>query len=401
MQILVVNSGSSSIKFSVFEVAGGSPSPAIKLDGELRGASDSKTTLRVKRTGDEKRGRLFDFKIEDTAQAMGVVFDALKSAGMPAMDAVGYRVVHPGPRLKEHQRITPGVLDELKKAEDFAPLHNPAAVAVICEGMKRLVDVPHYACFDTVFHLTMPEEAFSYAIPEDFREQGVRRYGFHGISCESIMRSMREEGMALPSRMVIAHLGSGCSITAVIDGFSIDTTMGLTPTGGVVMGTRPGDLDPGLLLYMLRHQEGRADAIDNLESILNYRSGMVGLSGLRNDMRQIREAALGADSRASNALKVFTRSITKAIGSYCWLMGGLDAIVFAGGIGENDGQSRKEILTGLEELGVVLDSELNEMKSDDLRRISATHSKVAVFIVPSQEDLMIAIHVMQMALSAS
>jgi acetate kinase len=390
--ILVINSGSSSIKFSVFEAAPGGASPASKLDGELRGASESKTILRMKR----KEEKSLDFKIDDTTLAMEAVFDVLKSAGMQAIDAVGYRVVHPGAKLQEHQRITPEVLDELNKATDFAPLHDPVAVAVILEGMKRFKDVPHYACFDTVFHRTMPEAAFSYAIPREFRDRGVRRYGFHGLSFESIVWSMRAEGMTIPRRMAIAHLGSGCSVTALLDGCSVDTTMGLTPTGGVVMGTRPGDLDPGLLLYMLRHEQRNGDAIDRLESILNYRSGMVALTGLRNDMREIRNAAEEGNPNASNALRVFTRSVTKTIGGYCWLLGGLDTIVFAGGIGENDALTRKEVLAGLEELGVALDSGLNEDKDEGVRRINSAESKVAVFIVPSQEDLMIAVHVRQM-----
>jgi acetate kinase len=390
--ILVINRGSSSIKFSVFEAAPGDASPISKLDGELRGASESKTILRMKR----KEEKSLDFKIDDTTLAMEAVFDVLKSAGMQAIDAVGYRVVHPGAKLQEHQRITQEVLDELNKAADFAPLHNPVVIAVILEGMKRFKEVPHYACFDTVFHRTMPEAAFSYAIPCEFRDRGVRRYGFHGLSFESIMRSMRAEEMTIPRRMAIAHLGSGCSVTALLDGCSVDTTMGLTPTGGVVMGTRPGDLDPGLLLYMLRHERRNVDGIDRLESILNYKSGMVALTGLRNDMREIRNAAAGGNPNASNALRIFARSVTKTIGGYCWLLGGLDAIVFTGGIGENDALTRKEVLAGLEELGVALDSRLNEEKDDGVRRINSAESKVEVFIVPSQEDLMIAVHVRQM-----
>jgi acetate kinase len=373
------------------------------LDGELRGAGKSKTSLRLRSGSDaiQNESRTLDFDIGDISQAIGAVFEALVSKKMAAADAVGHRVVHPGPKLAEHQRITPEVVQALEKAEDFAPLHDPVAVAVIREVMKRLPDVPHYTCFDTVFHKTMPEAAYSYAIPAEYREQGVRRYGFHGLSCEAIVRSIRTKGMELPRRMVIAHLGSGCSVTAVMDGSSIDTTMGLTPTGGVVMGTRPGDLDPGLLLYMLRHGQGATDAISEVEMIVNRKSGMVGLSGLNNDMREIRKAAADGDLGASNALLVFTRSVTKAIGSYCWLMGGLDAIVFAGGIGENDAQTRREVLAGLEEVGVALDPELNEEKGEGPQRISSAISKIAVFIVPSQEDHMIAIHVSQMTRSAS
>jgi acetate kinase len=247
----------------------------------------------------------------------------------------------------------------------------------------------------------MPEAAYTYAIPAAFREQGVRRYGFHGISCESIVRTMRTGGARLPRRMVIAHLGSGCSVTALIDGCSVDNTMGLTPTGGVVMGTRPGDLDPGVLLYLLRQEQREGDPIGRVESIVNHSSGMVALSGLPNDMRAIRKAAAEADPRAMLALNVFTRSVTRAIGGFCWLMGGLDAIVFSGGIGENDAHTRSAVLADVESLGVDLDHELNEAKSEALRRISSAESKVAIFVVPTQEDLMIAVHVTRMAQSAN
>ncbi len=176
------------------------------------------------------------------------------------MDAVGYRVVHPGAKLDRHVRITDAVMRDLEEAVVFAPLHDPTAIEIIRETMERFPEAKHYAVFDTVFHETMPDEATTYAIPEEFRERGVRRYGFHGLSCESIVRQMldaAERGeMKFPRRMVIAHLGSGCSVTALVKGRSVDTTMGLTPTGGVVMGTRPGDLDPGLVLYLLRQMGG-------------------------------------------------------------------------------------------------------------------------------------------------
>jgi acetate kinase len=318
---------------------------------------------------------------------------------MPAVEAVGYRVVHPGAKLTAHQRITDEVLRDLEKAVAFAPLHDPAAIAMIREGMARFPGVAHYACFDTVFHDSMAAEATTYPVPLAYREQGVRRYGFHGLSCESIVRQMRAQGAA-PQRMAIAHLGSGCSVTALVDGRSVDTTMGLTPTGGVVMGTRPGDLDPGLVLYLLRQQTGgREEAIGAVETMLNHASGMVALTGLENDMKAVRAAAAKGDEQALLALKVFTRSVTKAVGGFCWLMGGLDAMVFAGGIGEHDAATRVEILAGLEGLGVLVDSSLNSAKGSGQRQISASDSRTAVFIVPAQEDLMIAVHVDRMARS--
>jgi acetate kinase len=282
----------------------------------------------------------------------------------------------------------------------FAPLHDPAAIVAIHEGMARFSNVSHYACFDTVFHQTMPEEATTYPLPRAYREKGVRRYGFHGLSCESIVRQMRANGAALPKRMVIAHLGSGCSVTALVDGRSVDTTMGLTPTGGVVMGTRPGDLDPGLLLYLLRQEKsGKDGEISAVETMLNKESGMVALSGMPNDVKAVRKAAAKGDAQASLALKVFTRSVTKAIGGFCWLLGGLDAIVFAGGIGENDALTRTEILANLQGMGIAIVSALNGIAEHGARRISAPEEKAVVLVVPAQEDLMIAVHVARMARS--
>jgi acetate kinase len=287
---------------------------------------------------------------------------------------------------------------ELEEAVVFAPLHDPAVIEVIREMMERFPDVPHYACFDTVFHETMPEAATTYAIPVEYRERGVRRYGFHGLSCESIVRQLRAAvGLEFPKRMVIAHLGSGCSVTAVVDGRSVDTTMGLTPTGGVVMGTRPGDLDPGLVLYLLRQMKG--DRVSALEKMLNHDAGMVALSGMPNDMKAVREAVVRGDARAKLAVEIFTRNVKKAVGGFVALMGGVDAVVFAGGIGEHDARSRAEILGGLESFGISVNSVLNEAKGDAIRRVSASQSVPMVLVVPAKEDWMIAVHVGRMARS--
>jgi acetate kinase len=314
---------------------------------------------------------------------------------------VGYRVVHPGALLDRHQRITDKVLRDLDQAVVFAPLHDPASIALIREMMKRFPQARHYACFDTVFHQTMPAAASTYAIPAKFREQGVRRYGFHGLSCEGVVDDLRaasDKGQAsFPPRMVIAHLGSGCSVTALLDGRSVDNTMGLTPTGGVVMGTRPGDLDPGLVLYLLRQAGGdRVAALNAVETLVNHQSGMVALSGQPNDMRATRKAAAAGSADAGLALEVFTRSVRKAIGAFAWLLGGLDAVVFTGGIGEHDAQSRVEILGGLESSGIVLDARANEAGGDELRRVSSVGSQVVVWVVTAQEDRTIAVHVGQM-----
>ncbi len=368
-------------------------------DGELSDIGSTNAQLVLKAAnGDDLSGAAgSQLGAETTEQSIQVVLDALSRPHMPKVEAVGYRVVHPGAKLDSQVRVTAEVLDDLQAAVEFAPLHDPAAISLIRQGMKRFPSVGHYACFDTIFHQTMPEEATTYPIPKALREQGARRYGFHGLSLESVVRQLRGEHNELPRRMVIAHLGSGSSVTALVDGHSVDTTMGLTPDGGVVMGTRPGDLDPGLVLYLLRKQKGsREEMASALESMLNHQSGIVALSGLVNDMKLVRKAAAGGNGDASLALKIFTRSVTKAIGGFCWLLGGLDAIVFTGGIGEHDARTREDVLRGLEGMGVSLESERNDIGQGCLRSIGASQSKTKVFVVPSQEDRMIATHVDRM-----
>lgn len=413
MHLLVLNSGSSSIKFSVFasEAKGTGALPVSLFEGEVSGIGSGNASFQFRDAeGRDLSGGVSSTKAASSKDAIGLVVEAVTRAGMPRVDAVGYRVVHPGAKLDRHVRITDEVMRDLEDAVVFAPLHDPSAIELIREMMGKLPNVPHYACFDTVFHETMPQVATAYAIPLEYRERGVRRYGFHGLSCESIVRQLREAGIRLPRRMVIAHLGSGCSVTALLAGRSIDTTMGLTPTGGVVMGTRPGDLDPGLVLYLLRQareegrgkrKEGAEDRVASVEKMLNRASGMVALSGLPNDMREVRRAAAEGDTRAVLALAIFTRSVKKAIGGFIALMGGVDAVVFAGGIGEHDSESRVEILEGMKEMGVVVNGELNDVKESRLRRINASESKAIILVVPAKEDLMIAMHVDRMVRAGS
>ena len=391
MHILVINSGSSSIKFSMFGANEGEPRSLF--EGEVAGIGSGKVEFKFRdAAGRDLSGGREEVQAGTASEAIGLVVEAVSGAGQPRVDAVGYRVVHPGAKLNRHVRIDDEVLKDLEEAVEFAPLHDPAAIEVIKEMMAKFPSVAHYACFDTVFHETMPEAATTYPIPVRYRERGVRRYGFHGLSCESIVRQLRaEKTIQFPRRMVIAHLGSGCSVTAVVDGRSVDTTMGLTPTGGVVMGTRPGDLDPGLVLYLLRQMKG--DKAAALEKMLNHDAGMVALSGLPNDMKAVRETAAKGDARAKLAVEVFTRSVKKAVGGYAALMGGMDAVVFTGGIGEHDMRSRAEIAGGLDFLGISLNSALNEATGDALRRVSASESATAVFVVPAKEDWMIAVHV--------
>jgi acetate kinase len=400
MQILVVNSGSSSIKFSIFEANAPDAhavtvTPRSLLEGELSGIGEAESTLKIHLPTDAAgKSSTSKVGVHGVAEAIAEILHLISTDNTPTFEAVGYRVVHPGPKLRDHVRITPDVLSDLDAASDFAPLHDPEAVKMIRAFMQRFPNLPHFACFDTVFHQTMPIEASTYPLPPEYAERGVRRYGFHGLSCESIVRQLKRTG-EVPPRMVIAHLGSGCSVTALLDGQSVDTTMGLTPTGGVIMGTRSGDLDPGLVLYLLR--ESKDDCIATVETLLNHASGLVALSGMDNDVKAMREAAANGNSRAALALKIFTRSVTKAMGAFSWLLGGLDAIVFAGGIGEHDPFTRAEITRGLTPLGVNIDPTLNHETGAGIQRISSPDSPIAVLVVPAREDQMIAVHVERMA----
>jgi acetate kinase len=398
VHILVINSGSSSIKFSLFDSGAGEPRSLF--EGEVTGIGGAKATFHFRdANGQDLSGGRDEVKAQTPVEAIGLVVDAVSGAGLPKLEAVGYRVVHPGAKLKEHVRIDEAVMKDLQEAVVFAPLHDPAVIEVIKEMMAKFPDVLHYACFDTVFHETMPEAATTYPIPAEYRERGVRRYGFHGLSCESIVRQLQaSKEIKFPGRMVIAHLGSGCSVTAVVDGCSVDTTMGLTPTGGVVMGTRPGDLDPGLVVYLMRQMERKVTA---LEKMLNHDAGMVALSEMPNDMKAVREAAARGDAKAKLAVEIFTRSVKKAVGGFMALMGGLDAVVFAGGIGEHDARSRAEILSGLESFGISMNSERNQAGGDAVRQVNASDSQTAVYVVPAKEDWMIAVHVGRMAESAN
>jgi acetate kinase len=408
MHILVLNPGSSSIKFSMHEVAEGpraagtgAAESRTLYEGELGGIGGRREKLVFRdAAGNDLSGRLGAVKPGSMEEAIALVERAVGLDGLPAIDAVGYRVVHPGAKLRGHQRLTAEVLAELRAACEFAPLHDPEALEMIGEMMRRFVNVPHIACFDTVFHETMPEEATVYALPYAVRRQGVRRYGFHGLSCESIVAQMREaQGIRFPRRLVIAHLGSGCSVTACVDGKSVDTTMGLTPTGGVMMGTRTGDLDPGVVLFLMR-REGAT--VDSVERMIDGDAGLRALGGV-NDMRELRKRAAEGNERARLAIRVFTRGVVKAIAGFIALHGS-EAIVFTGGIGEHDAATRGEIAGALSGLGVELDPAANQLEQkaagQSVRKISDEDSAVAVYVAPAEEDRMIARHVARMCHAA-
>jgi len=290
--------------------------------------------------------------------------------------------VHGGPHLTSHQLITDQLLLKLKDSIHFAPLHIPAAVDLIEETLRTYPALPQFACFDTAFHGTMPEVATRFALPRELFEEGVRRYGFHGLSYESIIHQL---GDSPPELMVIAHLGSGASVVAVKDGRSVDTSMGLTPTGGIVMATRSGDLDPGILLYLLRKH---AKTPDELENLLNRKSGLLGISG-SGDMRDLEARAKAGDRHAEMAIQIFCRSIAKTVASYAAVLGGIDLLVFTGGIGEHSARVRREVCRALQFMRLVLDEAANASYAET---ISCRDGLVQVRVLSSQEDKQIARH---------
>ena len=266
-------------------------------------------------------------------------------------------------------------------------------------AMKRMPDIGHFACFDTVFHESMGEASTTYALPKEIRDLGcgdMVSMGWLRVDCVADARGAEAGELKFPARMIIAHLGSGCSVTAVVEGKSMDTTMGLTPTGGVVMGTRPGDMDPGVMLYLLRR---KGATVDSVEKMVNHEGGMVALSGMANDMKAVRRAANDGDAFAWLAIRVFTWSVRKSMGGFSWLMGGVDAIVFTGGIGEHDRDTRDEVLGGLVQLGVELDVWLDGEGEGRATAERGFVAGVAVYVASAQEDLMIARHVIDLSAS--
>src|SRR5277367_3560118 len=364
--ILVLNSGSSSLKFGIYR-RGASDEEAV-LTGSAEGIGRANGTLNIRSsdgTALVARERIH----ESQSDALSALAAAIQQHVHTAPAAVGHRVVHGGPHLLTHQLITPQVLDQLRAAVHFAPLHIPQALALITEAQAIFSSAAHYSCFDDAFHRTMPEVASHLPLPQRYFDAGIRRYGFHGLSYESLVRGL---GSRLPERAIFAHLGNGASLCALRNGRSIDTTMGLTPTGGIPMGTRSGDLDPGVLLYLMRNEKLSAGQLENL---FNHQSGLFALSSGESDVKTLQDRVRANDPQATLALDVFAISIRKMIGAYVALLGGADLLVFTGGIGEHSDYVRSAASLGLEFLGLTADK---------------------IQVVPAQEDLQIARHCRRM-----
>ncbi|MBP6528827.1 MAG: acetate/propionate family kinase [Burkholderiales bacterium] len=374
---LALNSGSSSLKFGLFQTTTSSLTTVLTGEADAIGSPQSRFTAR------NAAGKIVANEtapIPDQRAAMNCVVRTLANEGMPTPDAIGHRMVHGGPALRSDVRISPAVLLQLEAAKGFAPLHIPVALSVIAVALEKFPNVAQVACFDTSFHRDMPLCARTLPIPRALKSEGVERYGFHGLSCESIVLQM---GETIPERVIIAHLGNGSSITAVRHGKSIDTSMGLTPTGGIIMGTRTGDLDPGVLVYLLR--ERKLD-VDQLDTLLQRESGLRGVSGVTSDMRQLRTAT-ATNTDAQLAIDMYCISAAKQIAAMITSLDGVDAIVFTGGIGENDVQTRAAICERLHWIGVHLDASANASSS---RTISGATSRCTVHVLRSEETQQIA-----------
>ncbi len=360
--ILVLNSGSSSLKFGVYYRGARDEEPL--LTGSADNIGRSAGTLNI-RSSDGKpivqRGNI----LESQSDALAAVAVAIREHIPSTPVALGHRIVHGGPDLRIHQIITPRVLDNLRSATHFAPLHIPQALSLIASAQTIFPSAAHFACFDDAFHQTIPEEASHFPLPQRYFDAGIRRYGFHGLSYESLVYHF---GAQLPERAIFAHLGNGASLCAVRDGASIDTTMGLTPTGGIPMSTRSGDLDPGVLLYLLRHEKL---GVNELEELLNHHSGLCALSAGESDVKALEELARTNHPQATLALNVFAVAVRKVIGAYIALLAGVDLPVFTGGIGEHSAYLRSAATHGLEVLSLTRDK---------------------VKIVPTQEERQIARH---------
>lgn len=389
MKILVINAGSSSLKYQLMD----SVSHSVLAKGLCeRIGIDGRLTHKIP-AKDAKYE--FDIAMPTHAEAIQSVLDALVSpahgviADVKEIDAVGHRVVHGGEAFAQSVLITDDVMKAIEECIPLAPLHNPANITGIRACQKVMGGVPMVAVFDTAFHQTMPEKAYLYALPYEYYEQDkVRRYGFHGTSHRYV--SARAAAMLgrdeKDLKIITCHLGNGSSVTAVDGGKSVDTSMGFTPLAGLPMGTRSGDLDAGILEYLMtKHSMD----IKEMLNVLNKKSGVLGISGVSSDFRDLEDAAKEGSHRAELALQSFQYNVKKLVGAYAAAMGGVDAIVFTAGVGENDAATRLAVASGLEFMGVKMDAQANNVRGKEAV-ISAADSKVKVLLIPTDEELMIA-----------
>ena len=387
MKILIINAGSSSLKYQFMDSVSGEVyakglCERIGLDGRLTHKVPGRDNV------------VEDIAMPTHAEAMAAVMDILVDpvkgviASTDEIDAVGHRVLHGGMEFTASCRITEEVCAAIERCIPLGPLHNPANLMGIRACQKVMPNTPQVAVFDTAFHMTMPPKAYIYALPyEYFENDNIRRYGFHGTSHRYVSaRAIELLGGKPGLRIINCHLGNGSSLSAVVDGKCVDTSMGLTPLAGVPMGTRTGDIDPACLQFIMNKY---GYDVDTMLNICNKKSGVMGISGVSSDFRDLETAAEQGNERAQLALDKFAYEVRKYIGAYAAAMGGVDAIVFTAGVGENSAEMRARVMEGLEYLGAKLDAEANRVRGQEAV-ISAADSKVTVLVIPTNEELMIA-----------
>src|SRR5215203_5797312 len=386
--LLTINTGSSSLKAALYRLrGGGTETPELRAEASRIGVRGGEGLLRLA----DGRGEILDERrdyLPDHAAALDALMSRLRDRGLERDDlaAVGHRIVHGGNRHREPQWVTPGMVADLRALVPIDPNHLSQAIAAIEAVGRAYPAVPQVACFDTAFHGRMPRVARLYALPSQLAEEGVISYGFHGLSYEYVMEELRRlDPKAAAGRVIVAHLGNGASMAAVLGGVGVDTTMGFTPTGGLVMGTRRGDLDPSVPLFLLME---RGMSPTEVSDLLNKRAGLLGISGTSADMRDLLDRE-PTDGRAAEAIALFCYQAKKFLGALAAALGGLDTLVFTGGIGEHSATVRERACEGLEFLGVRLDPDGN---SAHARVVSSNGSAVTVRVVPTDEDLMVARH---------
>jgi acetate kinase len=378
--ILCLNAGSSSLKFSVYKMSAAATDEARVLFGAAEAIGESTGRFWLRGSSDR---RLCDAAqpFADHAEAVRAMVAALQEHGQADFTAAGHRIVHGGPYFSDPVIVDAQVRARLQELIAYAPLHLPTQIAIIDQLAERRPNLPQVACFDTAFHWSMPEVAKRFALPRRLFDEGVRRYGFHGLSYEFVAGKL---GRELGRRAIIAHLGNGASMVALREGQPIDTSMGLTPTGGFMMSTRSGDLDPGVLIHLQR----RGRTAEQLEAMFDRQSGLAGVSATSSDMKTLLDSR-ATDPRAAQAVEMFCYQVRKTIGSFAAALGGLDTLVFTGGIGERSAEVRAEICQGLGFLGVVVDEARNARHADP---ISLSGGSCVVRVIQTDEDLMIARH---------
>ena len=390
MKILVLNCGSSSVKYKLIDTANGN----TLAEGGVEKIGLEDGFLKFKMADGSKK--IVELGKTDHKGSVMAILNNLTDAEVGCIksydeiDAVGHRLVHGGEKFSKSVKIDDSVIAMVKECYPLAPLHNPANITGVEAILSILPNVPQVGVFDTAFHQTMPAKSYMYALPyKYYKEDGVRRYGFHGTShryvsarvCEILGVDVKEQ------KIITCHVGNGGSITAIVGGKSVDTSMGLTPTEGLMMGTRVGDIDPGALTYLMKKHNLTAD---DLQRIINKESGVAGVSEISSDMREIEAADKAGNERAQLALAMYEQRITKYIGAYAAEMGGVDIIVFTGGVGENQTGLRGNVCRPLKFMGVELNEELNAVTRGTETVISTPESKVKVVVVPTDEELMIA-----------